>query len=545
MKGTLIRAVLFDFDGTLTEPGSIDFDAIRRALACPPGLPILEFIKGLQPEPREAARRVLYEHEIEAAAHSLPNAGAEQLIVDLKSIGLKVGIISRNSIRCIGRSLVNFRCTEAGDFDVIFAREDVAPKPDPEGILAAASRLELRVDEILVVGDFIFDIEAGKAAGAHTVYLTNEGNPDPEVPSDYQIRSLDEIPEVLGWFRPLGAGKLPNRMLDRLLKQFPAADPSLLVGPGVGEDTAAIRLRGEETLVLKSDPVTFATESIGYFAAVVNANDIATSGATPRWMLATLLFPPGTTAWAVGKVMVELQQQARRLGLIICGGHTEVTDAVRRPVVVAQIAGTVTEKQLIRKQNMREGDCILMTKAAGVEGTCVIAQEKTDLLSRKGMPKEAIEKCRRLLWDPGISVIEEACVASRSPFVSAMHDVTEGGVATALEELSIAGRHRLRVYPDKIPVLEETRKVAQLLHLQPLGLLGSGSLLICCAPAGVENLTGSVRDLGIDIVIVGEVLQEGAGLDSRNADDGEPASWPHFEVDEIARLFAQPGPGAG
>ena len=120
---------------------------------------------------------------------------------------------------------------------------------------------------------------------------------------------------------------------------------SSLVAPGVGEDVACVRLDGEEALVLKSDPVTFATDSIGQYAVIVNVNDVATSGATPRWLLSTLLFPPGTTAGQVRQTMIELRETALRQGLLLCGGHTEISDAVNRPVVVAQVAGTVASER--------------------------------------------------------------------------------------------------------------------------------------------------------------------------------------------------------
>ena len=139
--------------------------------------------------------------------------------------------------------------------------------------------------------------------------------------------------------RPLPAGKLPNELLGRYLEMLDCADPSVLLGPRVGEDVAAVSLAGEDTLVLKSDPITFATDAIGYYSMVVNANDLATCGARPRWMLATLLFPPGTLPRRIRQVMVELQQAASQFGVSLCGGHTEITDAVTRPVVVGAVGG--------------------------------------------------------------------------------------------------------------------------------------------------------------------------------------------------------------
>ena len=337
--------------------------------------------------------------------------------------------------------------------------------------------------------------------------------------------------------RPLPPGKLPNELLDRFLGELVCRDPSVLVGPRVGEDVAAVSLTGEDTLVLKSDPITFATDAVGYYAMVVNANDLATCGARPRWMLATLLFPPGTSPGRVRQVMVELQQAASRFGVSLCGGHTEITDAVTRPVVVGQLAGTVSRSRFIDKRRMRAGDQILFTKGVAVEGTALIAREFAPRLLELGLGREEVEQCRRFLTEPGISILPEAEIAAGCKEVRALHDVTEGGVATALEELASAGGHRIRVYPDRIPVFGSTARICKLLDLDPLGLIGSGSLLIACGPEACRGLSDSLDEAGIPVACIGQVLEEGSGVEALGKEGGRPVSWPAFETDEIARLF--------
>jgi hydrogenase maturation factor len=313
---------------------------------------------------------------------------------------------------------------------------------------------------------------------------------------------------------------------------------SLIVAPGVGEDIACVRLDGEETLVLKSDPVTFATDSIGQYAVIINVNDVATSGATPRWLLSTLLFPPGTTAHQVRQAMIELRETARRHGLLLCGGHTEISDAVNRPVIVAQVAGTVPRDRLIDKRNMKPGDRLILTKGIAIEGTCVLARAFPDRLQELGASSSEIENCRNFLVTPGISILKEAQIAAQSGHVSAMHDVTEGGLATALEELSAAGNHRIRVWPNRIPIFQETLRICRLLDIHPLGLIGSGSLLITCDSFYSETLIDSLRQAGIDATCIGEVLESGDGIEAINDQDGNGIVWPRFEVDEIARCFS-------
>jgi hydrogenase expression/formation protein HypE len=536
----LIRAVLFDFDGTLTEPGSIDFEVIKKAVGCPKGIPVLEFIAGLSSAAERAeASRILDGFEAEAARQSRPNKGAEEMIDWLRMRGLQVGIISRNSYTSIATALENFERICPADFAVILSRDDpFSPKPSPEGILAAAARMGTPVTQVLVVGDFIFDVEAGRSAGALTAYLTNRGEPHPGVEPDFTVAHLGELKEIIRLHGPLPAGKLPNDLLQRFLADIDDG-ASLLIAPAVGEDVAAVPLAGEEVLVLKSDPVTFAADAAGYYAVTVNVNDIATSGATPRWLLASLLFPVGTNAVQVGIAIQELQRAAKEQGLILCGGHTEITDAVTRPVVAAQVAGTVSRGQLIHKRNMAEGDRILMTRRLAIEATSIIAREFPQRLRESGMSEAEIERCRGFLLDPGISVLREARIAAQSGAVSAMHDITEGGLATALRELSSAGGHRIRVYRDRIPVYEETEALCRMLGLNPLGLIGSGSLLIVCNASAAEGLLAALGAAGIDAVCVGEVLQGDTGVEAVDQ-KGNEVTWPDFEVDEITRLFSDP-----
>jgi hydrogenase expression/formation protein HypE len=151
------------------------------------------------------------------------------------------------------------------------------------------------------------------------------------------------------------------------------------------------------------------------------------------------------------------------------------------------------------------------------------------------MTSGEIERCRDFLTNPGISIRKEAEIAASSGTVTAMHDVTEGGLSTALEELSIAGRHRIRVFADRIPILDETAKIGRLLGIQPLGLIGSGSMLIRCAAAASDSLIKSIRIAGIDATWIGEILEEGTGIEVVNR-EGEKVAWPRFEVDEVARF---------
>lgn len=530
-----IQAVLFDFDGTLTRPGALDFGRIKTAVGCPSEIPVLEYVQGIgDPARRREAFLLLEKFEMQGALASEPNEGAEEILAYLQERKIPIGILTRNTLKTVTRALENFEHTRISDFKLVVTRDDhLKPKPDPDGIIWAAEKMGVRPEDILMVGDFAFDMQAGERAGAWTVFLDNRGGPEKSAESCFTISRLQELKAILEMGRPLPGGKLPNPFLERVLAQFAFEDPSVIVGPAVGEDTAVVDIQGGKVLVLKSDPVTFARDSIGWYAVLVNANDIATSGAVPRWMLATLLFPVGTSALDVHRVAGDLYKICRHHGIALCGGHIEITQAVRKPVVSGMMAGIVERSSLIQKSRMHPGDVLLLTKGVAVEGTAIIAMEFRERLKGLGLSFGEIALCRGFLHR--ISILKEARVAAGCPGVSAMHDVTEGGLATAVSELGMAGGCRIRIHQDKIPVFPLTRKICSLLSISPMGLIGSGSLLVCCSRECCDALMADIRKEGIEVTAIGEVLEKGTGVEA--VKNGQTSPWPSFAADEITRLF--------
>ncbi len=530
-----IDAVLFDFDGTLTRPGALDFSVIKRAIGCPDGIPVLEFMAGVNDHAQRLdMARQLDCFELDGAAASQPNVGAERIVALIKDAGLPVGILTRNSRASVTRALENFSTLGIADIDVMVTREDpVKIKPSGEGVLLAARKMGVEPAHVLVVGDFRFDMLAGCDAGALTAYLAN-GRPAPaDLDCRFVVDTLMDLEPIMANGLALPAGKLPNSFLGELLDHFRVADPSVIVGPSVGEDTAAVDIDGAAVLVLKTDPITFATEAIGHYAVSINANDMATAGADARWMLATLLLPCGFSRSQVRQIFADLNAACTAWGITLCGGHTEITDAVCRPVVTGMMAGTIARDSLIRKGRMAPGDRVLVTKGVAVEGTAVIAAEFRSLLLEQGMTAAEIDACRD--FQSMISILPEARIAWKIGGVSALHDVTEGGIATALEELSLAGGRGLRIRRDALPVYPQTRRMGEILGIDPLGLIGSGSLLICCRPDRRDELLFEMEKAGIMATDIGVVTDAGSGIDA--VEKGAPAAWPHFDVDEITRLF--------
>jgi len=329
-------------------------------------------------------------------------------------------------------------------------------------------------------------------------------------------------------------GKLPAGLLEALLARHAPTDPRVLVGPGVGRDAAVIDF-GERCLVAKADPVTFATDAIGWYAVHVNANDVACCGALPRWFLATLLLPgEGTTPELAEEIFDQIGEACRGLGISVCGGHTEITHGLARPVVAGAMLGEVARDAYVTTAGARVGDAVILTKGIAVEGTAVIAREKAAALS--DMPEAERRRAADFIYDPGISVVREARIALEAGGVHALHDPTEGGVATGLHELAAAAGVGLRIEAARLPVLPECDRLCRRFGLDPLGLIGSGALLIAAAPDAAPAMVERLQGEGIRAAVIGEVVAgaEGCRLKGR---DGVWRDLPMFERDEVARLF--------
>ena len=322
--------------------------------------------------------------------------------------------------------------------------------------------------------------------------------------------------------------------METLLGELSQNDPSIIIPPRIGEDAAAIRISESQILILKSDPVTFATDRLGDYAITVCANDVATTGAKPRWFLATMLFPPKSTTELVESVFQDVQTAAADQGITLCGGHTEITDSVTRPVIIGMMAGTVSRERLVEKGNLQKDNILILTKKVAVEGTALIAREFPERLQKLGMSREEILRCAGFL--NRLSILEDASIALDSGGVTALHDITEGGLAAAVDELSVAGNHRIRIDFDAVPIYPETKRIAGLLGLDSLGLIGSGSLLIGCVADSADTICNALHGAGIEAQRIGRVLEPGIGVEAIR--DREVYGWPEFLVDEITKLYS-------
>ena len=329
-------------------------------------------------------------------------------------------------------------------------------------------------------------------------------------------------------------GKFPPSLLEKLLGKNPIRDSRVILGPLVGEDAAALDM-GQNLLVASSDPVTFVSDRAGWYAVHVNANDVAATGAVPRWFLATLLVPSGFEEMQAEGLFDQILEACASVGATLVGGHSEVTQGIDRPIIMGTMLGEVAPDRLIRTGGAQEGDSLVLTKGIAIEGSAILARDRSQDLLKAGVDAATVERAATFLIDPSISVLKDAAVACEAVEVHSMHDITEGGLSTGLAEVAQASGLGIGVEEDSVPVLPETQEICQALDLAPLGLLASGALLVALPAVEAPKLLAALERENIEGYEIGQMLSAEEGLVLFGRDGERPL--PNFPRDELARYL--------
>lgn len=330
-------------------------------------------------------------------------------------------------------------------------------------------------------------------------------------------------------------GKLPTNLLAHFLSQTPVSDPRVIVGPGIGLDCAVVD-GGAKLWVIKSDPITFATDEIGWYVVQINANDIATTGAVPRWLVATILLPERkTTATLAERIHQQIYSACQDMDVALIGGHTEITYGLDRPIVVGTLIGEVERDHLITPRGARPSDRILLTKSVPIEATAILAREFPEPLSQE-LTADELAQASAYLYEPGISVLRDAQIACQAGKVTAMHDPTEGGLLTALWELAQASRCQLMVDLETVPISPLSARICQIFQIDPLAAIASGALLLTTPSREAQPICQALTTAGIPCCEIGEVTTGKAAVWSTSSLGNQPLPYP--SRDAIAEVLS-------
>jgi len=335
-------------------------------------------------------------------------------------------------------------------------------------------------------------------------------------------------------------GKLKHKYLARMLKDFASdsinQDKRVIIGSKIGEDAAVIDM-GNKYLIAKTDPITFTTNEIGYYAVNVNVNDVVCMGAKPKWFQSTILLPEnGTTIELIEKIFKSIYDACKAMDISVVGGHTEISLGLERPIVIGSLLGEVEKEKLVLTSGAEPGDALVLTKGVFIEGTSIIGREKEHFLVKKEYSSDFIEKCKNYLYHPGISVFKEALLANQHFHIKSMHDPTEGGLATGIAEMAMTSDTGVMIERSKIDILPEPLELSRIFNLNPLNTLSSGSLLIAINDDYSFELIKLLKKNNISAEKIGEFKSKEKGLMIKDR-DGRISPLKYSETDEITKIL--------
>lgn len=325
-------------------------------------------------------------------------------------------------------------------------------------------------------------------------------------------------------------GKIPETVLKRsVFKQIRHRREEVLIRPGVGEDCSLIELAEDEMVVLSTDPITGIAEEIGSLVVYATINNLVCSGAEAIGVMLSMLLPCKSGEQQIKRIIRDIEEECQKLNIEIIGGHTEYTPAVNQPVITVTGVGKVKKGEVLSTRDIKPGQEIVMTKWAGLEGTAILAKAKEEELKSR-YTSYFIEEAKQL--KDFLSVVPEAKICQKLN-VTAMHDVTEGGIFGALWELVAAADVGLMVDLTQIPLKQETIEVCEFYDLNPYLLKSNGSLLIVTEEA--NQLVDELAKQGIKATMIGRIT-EGHERIVFNEDERRYLQPPRF--DEVYKVMA-------
>jgi len=309
-------------------------------------------------------------------------------------------------------------------------------------------------------------------------------------------------------------------------------DPDVILGAEFGEDVALTRI-GNDVLVSHVDPIVGAIDNIGWLAVHVACNDIATSGAPPRWILLLVLVPTKDDKDLLEQIMRDAKRAAEEIGVSIIGGHTGYSSGLSRPLVAVTALGTVSDRKPVRTSGALVGDRVLVTKGIALEGTAILAQDFTDVAQGFGLTERDLDEARHLMTE--VSVVPEALVLAEHG-ATAIHDVTRGGVLETVLEIAHLSKVGITVDVSRMPIRPVVSRFAQAFDVDPLRMISSGTLAATIPPDRIPSVTDALIKMGVPVTDVGAV-SDGVGVQLFRKDENVHYREIHCEEDELARMW--------
>lgn len=331
----------------------------------------------------------------------------------------------------------------------------------------------------------------------------------------------------------LPIGKLSHENLRNIVyKKLGKRRDDVILGPGIGVDSAIVHNSGEEYIYITTDPITASKDLIGTLCVYIATNDLVSTGAIPKWLLINVLLNKGFSLEELTKIFNDIDVACKKLEVSVVGGHTEVTPYLDRPILIGTAVGTSNK---IFSKKPEPGDLIIMTKSIGIEGTVILGYEYEDMLLSKGVSQSMVRQAKRLI--DFISVVPEAKILFNKLYdhIIAIHDPTEGGIFTALNELLTLLNMGAEIYGDNIIIFSEIEEITSSLNINPYFFLSSGCLVIAIDHEYAEDALAELKSHNIQASIIGELRPPSYGR--KLIKNNKVNVLPSRVKDEIWKLF--------
>ena len=334
-------------------------------------------------------------------------------------------------------------------------------------------------------------------------------------------------------------GKLPPDLLEKyVFRRIGKVDNAVIVGPSFGEDSAVIDLGDGKVLVAHVDPITGAVEFLGWLAVHIACNDVVVTGAKPRWLLSVLYLPEDSDESLIDEISSQIDSAAKEVGAMVVGGHSESTPGLNRPLISMTALGITSKDKFVRTGGAKAGDVVLMTKTIAIEGTAIISSDFGDVLLKKGVSRDVIERGKEFI--KSISVAKEALALADAGLATSMHDPTEGGLIGGLTEIAYVSRKTIEIWEERVPVAPETKVMCEALNVDTLKLISSGVLVATVPKEKVSEAVRLLKSIGIQATIIGKVLDFNGDLVTIHRKDGRVEHMNTIHVtDELVKLWEE------
>ncbi len=309
-------------------------------------------------------------------------------------------------------------------------------------------------------------------------------------------------------------------------------DKDVVMGSVFGEDVALTRIH-EGLLVSHVDPIVGAVKDIGWLAVHVACNDIATSGARPRWILLLVLVPSKDDEDLLKQIMHDASMAASEIGVSIIGGHSGYSANLSRPLVAVTALGTITDRNPVCTKGANIGDHVFITKGIALEGTAILANDFAGIGKKLGLTDRDLDQAKELM--KGVSIIPEALLLAECG-ATAMHDVTRGGLLETLLEMAELSKVGIEIDFQRIPSVPIVERFSDAFKFDPLRMISSGTLAATVPAAKVKEASQQLEEKGIHFSDIGQVV-DGKGVLIWK--DGKMTSYDQIrcEDDELARMW--------